>query len=62
MAERYLFPTGFVGAYTTFSTHEFETHRLALAGQVPGAIGYVIASNVLGFAAVLLGTWFARRM
>ena len=59
---RYLLPIGFVGAYTTFSTYEFETHRLAQVGQVPGAIGYVIASNVLGFAAVLLGTWLARRM
>jgi CrcB protein len=59
---RYLFPTGFVGAYTTFSTYEFETHRLVQVGQVPGAVGYVLASNVLGFAAVLVGTWVARRM
>src|SRR2546425_6872677 len=51
---RYFFPIGFVGAYTTFSTYEFETWRLAQLGQMPGTIAYVIASNVLGFAAVLL--------
>src|SRR5207237_10664677 len=59
---RYFFPIGFVGAYTTFSTYEFETYRLAQLGQVPGTVAYVIASNVLGFAAVVLGTWVARRM
>ena len=59
---RYFFPIGFVGAYTTFSTYEFETWRLAQLGQMPGTIAYVIASNALGFAAVLLGTWVARRM
>src|SRR5437764_869824 len=29
---RYLFPIGFVGAYTTFSTYEFETMRLIETG------------------------------
>jgi CrcB protein len=58
---RYLFPTGFVGAYTTFSTYEYETMRLWQLGQAPGAIAYAAASNVLGFAAVLLGAWMGRR-
>lgn len=58
---RYLFPTGFVGAYTTFSTYGYETVRLVQLGQGAGAIVYVAASNVLGFAAVLLGGWMARR-
>ena len=58
---RYLFPVGFVGAYTTFSTYEYETARLWELGQAGGALLYVIASNVLGFCAVLLGTWLARR-
>jgi fluoride exporter len=59
---RYFFPIGFVGAYTTFSTYEFETYRLAQLGQMSGTVAYVIASNVLGFAAVLLGAWVARRL
>jgi CrcB protein len=58
---RYLFPTGFVGAYTTFSTYEYETMRLWQLGQAPAAIAYAAASNVLGFAAVLLGAWMGRR-
>jgi CrcB protein len=60
-AWRYLFPTGFVGAYTTFSTYEYETMRLWQLGQAGGALAYVAASNVLGFGAVLLGSWVGRK-
>jgi CrcB protein len=58
---RYLFPIGFVGAYTTFSTYELETQRLIQLGQAPAAALYVAASNLLGFGAVLLGTALGRR-
>jgi CrcB protein len=57
---RYLLPVGFVGAYTTFSAFEYETVRLFQLGQPAGAIAYVLASNLLGFGAVLLGGWVAR--
>ena len=57
---RYLLPIGFVGAYTTFSTFEYETMRLVQVGQPMGALAYVMASNVLGFGAVLLGSWVAK--
>ena len=57
---RYLLPVGFVGAYTTFSTFGYETMRLVQLGRPAGALAYVLASNVLGFAAVLLGSWVAR--
>ena len=59
-ALRYFLPIGFVGAYTTFSTFEFETLRLFEAGQAAAALAYVLTSNVLGFAAVLLGGWVAK--
>jgi fluoride exporter len=59
---RYLFPIGFVGAYTTFSTYEYELARLVSAGEVAAAFGYFAASNVLGFGAVLLGSWLARTL
>ncbi len=59
-AMRYLLPIGFVGAYTTFSTFEYETVRLFEAGQPGGAIAYVLLSNLVGFGAVLLGNWVAR--
>ncbi len=58
---RYLLPVGFVGAYTTFSTFEFETLQLIELGRLAGALLYVLASNLLGFAAVLLGAWIGRR-
>ena len=57
---RYLLPIGFVGAYTTFSTFEYETMRLVQQGRPAGALAYVLGSNLLGFAAVLLGNWVAR--
>jgi CrcB protein len=58
---RYLLPIGFVGAYTTFSTYEYETMRLLQLGRAGGALAYVAASNVLGFAAVWAGAWLSRR-
>lgn len=58
---RYLLPVGFVGAYTTFSTYEYETLRLLQLGRTVSALAYVVASNVLGFAAVLAGDWLTRR-
>ncbi len=58
---RYLLPIGFVGAYTTFSTYEYETLRLLQLGRAASALVYVAASNILGLAAVILGEWLARR-
>ena len=57
---RYMLPVGFVGAYTTFSTYEYETMRLVQLGQPMGALVYVLTSNLLGFGAVLLGSWLAK--
>ena len=54
-------PIGFVGAYTTFSSYEYEIWRLVEMGRAGPALAYVVASNVLGFAAVLAGSWVARR-
>jgi CrcB protein len=47
--------TGFVGAYTTFSTWMLETHRLAEEGEAAAAVANVAGSLVLGIAAVLIG-------
>ncbi|HWE22919.1 MAG TPA: fluoride efflux transporter CrcB [Myxococcales bacterium] len=59
---RYLFPVGFVGAYTTFSTYEYEILRLFELGQAKGAVAYLFASNALGFCAVAVGAWLGRRI
>lgn len=58
---RLLVATGFVGAYTTFSTFEYETQRLAATGAAAIALANVIGSVVAGFAAVQLGVLLARR-
>jgi CrcB protein len=58
---RYLFPVGFVGAYTTFSTYEFETMRLIESGAWLRAVSYVLASTFVGLAAVFCAAWMARR-
>jgi CrcB protein len=52
--------TGFVGAYTTFSTFEYETQRLAESGAAWWGLVNVATSVVAGYAAVQLGVWLAR--
>jgi CrcB protein len=59
---RYFFPVGFVGAYTTFSTYEYEIMKLVELRQLAPAFGYFAASNILGFGAVLLGARLARAL
>jgi CrcB protein len=60
-AARLLFAVGFVGAYTTFSTFEYETIRLLQDGEMLLATVYLIGSVVSGglatIAGILLGNW-----
>lgn len=57
---RLLVATGFVGAYTTFSTFEYETWALVEGGAPWRALVNVLASVLAGFAAVWLGVTLAR--
>jgi CrcB protein len=59
-AWRLLVATGFVGAYTTFSTFEYETERLTHAGASGWALVNVLTSVAAGFLAVRLGVALAR--
>ena len=52
---------GFLGAYTTFSTFEFETFTLVREKQIVTAIFYVSLSFALGLIGVFSGVWLARR-
>ena len=58
---RLLFPVGFVGAYTTFSTYEYETVRLVEDGHLLRAASYVLLSTGVGFGAVVLAIVLGRR-
>ena len=57
---RLLVAVGFVGAYTTFSTFEYETFKLIENGSYLSAALNVILSVVVGFVAVALGIVAAR--
>jgi CrcB protein len=59
-AWRFLIPIGFIGAYSTFSTFEWETFSSMQAGALFLSAIYVVFSLVLGLAAVWCGVILAR--
>ena len=61
-AWRQAIPIGFVGAYTTFSTFEYETLRLAHNGQAASALLYIALSVMIGYGAVWLGSLAGRAL
>lgn len=57
---RYLISIGFIGAYTTFSTFEYETFRAMQDGEMFIAFLNVATSVVVGFVAVWIGVIVGR--
>lgn len=53
-------PIGFIGAYTTFSTFEYETLRVVQDGELMLAFLNVAISVIVGFLAVWLGVVAGR--
>jgi CrcB protein len=51
---------GFIGAYTTFSTFEYETGNLLKDGEWSIALANVILSVIAGFVALKLGELIAK--
>jgi CrcB protein len=59
-ALRLMIAVGFTGAYTTFSTFEYEAHGLLRDGYGLAAATYLFLSVFLGLAAVRFGVFLAR--
>jgi CrcB protein len=59
-AWRFLIPIGFVGAYSTFSTYEWEMLSTLRAGAFALASLYAFGSLLLGLVAVWCGARFAE--
>jgi fluoride exporter len=60
---RYVRPfvaTGFLGAYTTYSTFAVETDLLVRSGQASIGVAYGLASLMAGFVAVWAGMLVGR--
>ena len=53
--------TGFLGAYTTFSTFSIETYSLIQDGNARKALIYSLGSVLLSIGAVFLGATLGRR-
>lgn len=53
---RYFLPIGFIGAYSTFATYEWETLSTLRSGAFALAALYAIGSLILGLAAVWAGS------
>jgi CrcB protein len=57
---RLLLVVGFLGAYTTFSTFEYETGALLKDGEWAFAMLNIVLSVVIGFIALKLGEFIAK--
>jgi CrcB protein len=54
--------TGFMGAFTTFSTFMFDTEQLAEASRFGAAAGNLALQNVGGLACLVLGLAIGRAL
>jgi CrcB protein len=59
---RVILGTGFLGAFTTFSTFELESEGLLSRGEWFPASTYILGNLLLGFLAILIGRAIALRL
>lgn len=56
---RFFFATGFLGAFTTFSTFSYETSALVVDGSNTLALVYVLSNVLGGITLAFAGRWLA---
>ncbi len=59
---RFMVATGFLGAYTTFSTYGFDTLTLWRTRKLGATIFYWAGSAVFGLIGVQLGAMLAKQI
>lgn len=59
---RYLIPVGFIGAYSTFSTYEWETLSTLRSGAFFLGALYAVGSLILGLGATWCGAVIAETL
>lgn len=59
---RLLIATGFLGAYTTFSTFTYESLSLLLKGAMWAGLLNILGSTMLGLLAVGIGIWIGKSL
>ena len=59
---RLFFATGFLGAYTTFSTYTYEAAQLFRAGDYGPGLLYLFGSMIAGMLGVFVGILAALRI
>ena len=59
---RLILLTGFMGAFTTFSTYAYLSHELASKQQWVNAAGHLAAHHVLGIGLLMVGMAIGARL
>ena len=61
-APKLILLTGFMGAFTTFSTYAYLSHTLIDKQQWAAAAGHILAHNLLGIALFIVGMALGQRL
>jgi fluoride exporter len=59
---RFIVLTGFVGAFTTFSTFAFESQEMLRHSEWVNAAANILGQNILGIAGVILGIAIGKQL